>query len=158
MFRKIRKKQNEISVEQAKQLLINERRAVLALNGDDGYPYAVPINFWYCEADETIYFHGSRTGHKVDSLKRSDKVCLTVYGNEQIKDEPWAPFVQSAVVFGRCRLIQDQERAVELVRQFACKYYPDKNLVEEEIAVSGKAVQMYALSVEHISGKEVQER
>lgn len=158
MFRNIRKKQNEISLTSAKALLSKERRGVLAVNGDDGYPYGMPINYIYSEEDGRIYFHGSRAGHKVDSIKKSDKVCFTVYGNETIKDEPWAPYVQSAVVFGRCTLVTDQDRAIELCRKFANKYYPDPALVEEELAISGRAVQMFEIEVEYISGKEVQER
>ena len=104
MFRPVRKKKNEISAEAAKQLLHTERRGVFAVNGDDGYPYAVPVNFFYDEEANRIYFHGSRAGHKIDSVRRSDKVCFTVYGNETIRDEAWAPYMQSAVVFGRCRL------------------------------------------------------
>ena len=142
----------------AKQLLKTERRGILAVLGDDGYPYAIPVNYLYCEENGKIYFHGSRTGHKVDAIKRCDKVCFTIYGNETIKEEAWAPYVQSTVVFGRCRLISDQNTAIELLRRFAGKYYPNKNLLEEEVAVSGKAVQMFEIEIEHISGKEVQER
>ena len=47
MFRPIRRKKKEISTEAAKQLLHAERRGVLAVCGDDGYPYAIPINFYY---------------------------------------------------------------------------------------------------------------
>ena len=157
MFREVRKKKNEISVEAAEKLLENERRGVLAVSGDDDYPYAIPINFLYCREDGKIYFHGSRAGHKVDSIKRNDKVCFTVFGNETVKDIDWAPYVQSAVVFGRCRLIEDQTEAVKLVRRFAAKYYPGEAEINEEVAADGMAVQMYEISVEHISGKEVQE-
>lgn len=157
MFREIRKKKNKISIEAAKELLKNERRGVFSVNGDDGYPYGVPVNYIYCEDEDKIYFHGAKAGHKVDSIKKCDKVCFTVYGNECIKAEEWAPFLQSAVVFGRCRLIADQDEAVELCRMFAGKYYPDMKLVDEELAVSGKAVQMFEISIEHISGKEIQE-
>ena len=38
MFRPIRKKKNEISPEQAEQLLLHCRRGVLAVNGEGGYP------------------------------------------------------------------------------------------------------------------------
>ena len=158
MFREIRKKKNAISPEAAEQLLAEARRGVLSVQGDDGYPYGLPINYVYVPEDAKIYFHGSRAGHKVDSLQRSDKVSFTVIGSETIKEESWAPYVQSVIVFGRCRLISDQAVAIELVRKFANKYYPDSNLVEEEIAMSGKAVQMYEIQIEHISGKEVQER
>ena len=158
MFRPIRKKKNQISDEAAKELLRTSRRGVFAVNGDDGYPYAIPINFLYDEDAQKIYFHGSRAGHKVDSLRACAKVCFTVYGNETIKDEPWAPYMQSVVVFGRCRLLESGEESLALVKRFAMKYYPDESLVDIEIAEGGKAVQMYEITIEHYSGKEVQER
>lgn len=95
MFRTIRKKKNEISIDTAKTLLQSSRRGVLAVNGDNGYPYAIPINYVYDDDAQKIYFHGARAGHKVDALRACDKVCFTVYGNETIKEEDWAPFVQS---------------------------------------------------------------
>ena len=158
MFRPIRRKKNEISLQAAQQLLREARRGVLAVNGDDGYPYAIPINYLYDEAAQKIYFHGAKVGHKVDALKACDKVCFTVYGNETIKDEPWAPYWQSVVLFGRCRLQTLTPDALETLRRFALKYYPSEALVEGEIAQSGRAVQWYEITIEHLSGKEIQER
>lgn len=89
MFRAIRKKKNEIDAEAAKALLRSGRRGVLAVNGDDGYPYAIPINYVYDGDARKIYFHGARAGHKVDALRACDKVCFTVYGNETIREEAW---------------------------------------------------------------------
>lgn len=158
MFRPIRKKKNEISTEAAKQLLHNARRGVLAVNGDNGYPYAIPINYFYDAENQKIYFHGARAGHKVDAIKACDKVCFTVYGNEMIKEEAWAPFMQSTVVFGRCHLLENQPETMTLLKQFAMKYYPNEQLVDAEIAAAGKAVQLYEIKIEHMSGKEIQER
>lgn len=158
MFRPIRKKKNEISLELARNLLNASRRGVLAVNGDDGYPYAMPINYIYDEVDNKIYFHGAKAGHKVDSIKANDKVCFTVYGNETIKDEAWAPYMQSVIVFGRCHLIEDADRTIRLVKKLAMKYYPDELLADEEIKISGKAVQMFEIDIEHMSGKEIQEK
>ena len=158
MFRSIRKKKNEISIEKAKRLLHNARRGVLAVNGDNHYPYAIPVNNLYDEENQKIYFHGSRAGHKVDAIKNCDKVCVTVFGNETVKKESWAPFLQSVVIFGRCHLVKDQATAIALLKRFAMKFYPDENMVDEEIVLSGKTVQMYEIEIEHLSGKEVQER
>lgn len=158
MFRPVRKKKNEISAEAAKTLLCHARRGVLAVQGDDGYPYAIPVNYLYDESARKIYFHGARAGHKVDALRACDKVCFTVLSDENIRDEPWAPYMQSAVVFGRCRLLESGPEALALIKRLAMKYYPDERLAEEEIAASGKAVQMYEITIEHLSGKEVQER
>ncbi len=158
MFRPVRKKRNEISAEEAKALLRSSRRGILAVNGDDGYPYAIPINYFYDEEKEKIFFHGSRVGHKVDSLKKCDKICFTVLGNETVKDEAWAPYVRSAVVFGRCRLIENPEETLKTLKRFAMKYYPDEQTADEEIGRSAKAVRMFEITIEHVSGKEVQER
>ena len=160
MFRPVRKKANEISVEEAKKLLHEARRGVLAVSGDDGYPYAVPINYLYDEDAQEIIFHGSKVGHKVDALKRSDKVCFTVVSGEsvEIEDEAWAPFLKSAVVLGRCYLVADRGESDALCKKFAMKYYPTEKMVDGEVAASGKAVQMFRISIDHISGKKVQER
>lgn len=159
MFREIRKKRNKIEDSAAEELLQNSRRGVLAVNGDDGYPYAIPLNYFYDRENRKIYFHGARAGHKVDALRVCDKVCFTVYGNETIREEDWAPFMQSTVVFGKCHLMENgSEKAMEMLKRFAMKYYPNEQLADEEIAQAGRAVQMFEIEIEHLSGKEVQEK
>ena len=121
MFRKIRKIKNEIDKDAVDSLLHSCRRGVLSMNGDDGYPYSIPINYYYDEANQKIYFHGAKSGYKVDCLNRNDKVCFTVFGNENNEELSWAPYVQSVVVFGRCHLIDTDN---EILKTFAMKYYP----------------------------------
>ncbi len=158
MFRAVRKKKNEISQDEAKNLLRSSRRGVLAVNGDEGYPYAIPINYLYDEENNKIIFHGAKAGHKVDSIKKNDKICFTVFGNETFIEENWAPYLQSVVVFGRCHLVENRDDTISLVKKFALKYYPNEDMVNEEIANSGKGVQMFEIKIEHLSGKKVQER
>ncbi len=160
MFRNVRRKTREISTEAAKQLLKTERRGILAVNGEDGYPYAIPINYYYDEERNKIYFHGARAGYKYDMIKLSDKVCFTVVGKEQIKnpDEQWAPYLRSAFVFGRCRFMENTPETTAILKTLAMKYFPAENIADDMIAASGKAVQMYEIVIEHISGKEVQEK
>ena len=94
MFRPIRKKINEIDRVATEALFTSNRRGILAMNGENGYPYAILINYFYDIEIQKIYFHGAKAGHKLDALKVSDKVCFTVYGNERIDEsEPWAPYV-----------------------------------------------------------------
>ena len=159
MFKPIRKKINEIDRNAAEALLQSNRRGIIAMNGDDGYPYAIPINYYYDKETQKIYFHGAKAGHKVDALTTSDKICFTVYGNETIDDaEPWAPYVQSAVVFGRCRLIEGGPESIGRLKEFAMKYYPDETLADEQITRNGRATQMFEITIEHMSGKQVQEK
>lgn len=158
MFRDIRKKKNKMSAELTNKLLKETRIGILAVNGDEGYPYALPINFLYDEARQKIFFHGAKRGHKYDALKRSEKVCFSVYGQEMVKEEAWAPFVQSAVIFGRCHLLENTEQALEVLKQFALKYYPNEKMVMDEIDASRNAVQLFEIDIEQLSGKEVQEK
>ena len=158
MFREMRRKKKQISTEAAEALLEQSRRGVLAVNGDDGYPYAIPVNYFYDRENQKIYFHGARAGHKADAMKSCDKVCFTVYGNETVREDVWAPFMQSVVVFGRCHFVEAGERATALLKRLAMKYYPNEQLADEEIAQSGKAAQVFAIEIEHLSGKEIQER
>ena len=145
MFKPIRKKINEIDHSAAEALLESNRRGILAMNGDNGYPYAIPINYFYDCVGQKIYFHGAKAGHKVEALRTSDK-------------ESWAPYVQSAVVFGRCRLLEPGPESIDRLKEFAMKYYPSEQLVDEEIAHAGRAVQMFEITIEHMSGKQVQEK
>ena len=158
MFRQNRRKDKEINIDKITELLIESRRGVLAVNGDDDYPYAIPINYFYDKDNQKIYFHSSCVGHKVDSLKKSNKVCFTVTGKEKIKDEVWAPYVQSVVVFGRCSKIADASEIEKRLKQFAMKYYPNENMADDEISKCNKAISMYEIEIEHITGKEIQEK
>ncbi len=158
MFRPLRRKTKAISEEDTIQLLLTEKRGIFAVNGDDGYPFAIPVNYYFEPDSNKIYFHGAKAGHKIDALKKSDKVCFTVYGNELKKEGEWAPYVSSAVVFGRCKLIEDANITEDKVRQLAEKYYPSQEEIETEIAKDIRGVQLYEITIEHISGKQIQEK
>lgn len=158
MFREIRRSKNKITDENIKNLLKNTRIGIFSVNGDCGYPYAIPMNFLYDEKNNSIYMHSAKVGHKVDSLRNSDKVCFTVVGEEKIKEEDWAPFVESVVTFGKCKKVDDEKRALEILKEFAMKYYPSEHLVDEQISKSGKACNIYVIDIEDIKGKEVKEK
>lgn len=158
MFRPLRRTKRAISEEAGKELLKNEKRGIFAVNGDDGYPYAVPVNYYYDEEANRIYFHGSLMGHKNDAVKKDNKVCFTVFGNSHYKEGDWAPYTQSVVIFGRCNLISDMAIVEPKVRELARKYYPTEEEIEEEIKADIKAVQLYEIEVEHMCAKQVQEK
>ena len=158
MFRPLRRKKRAITDEKARELLATCKRGVFAVNGDDGYPYAIPVNYFFDAEHDKIYFHGAKAGHKVDSLRHDDKVCFTVYGNEHFEPGDWAPYVQSTVVFGRCRLVEDAAATEARVRELGLKYYPGREEVEKEIAKAIKGVQLYEITIEHLTGKQIQEK
>ena len=78
MFRPLRRIKQQLTQEECISVLKNEVRGVLSVLGDNDYPYGLPINYWYSEEENKIYFHGSREGHKIDSIKNCDKVSFCV--------------------------------------------------------------------------------
>lgn len=73
MFRPMRRFKQQITDAECKEILKNEKRGVLSLLGDGGYPYGLPMSHLYSEEDNKIYFHGAKEGHKIDAIKNCDK-------------------------------------------------------------------------------------
>ena len=91
-------------------------------------------------------------------MKRNPKICFTVYGEPKIKDLDWAPYVKSVVVFGKAQPVADSEKKRTVLKTFAMKYYPNEAEADEEIELDFQAVQMIEISIEHMTGKEIQEK
>lgn len=159
MFRKMRRFKQQVSDEECKNILKEEKRAAFSVIGDAGYPYTVPINFYYDDTDNKIYFHGAKEGHKSDAVSQCDKVCLTVWNQGFKKNGCWEWNITSVVVFGRVQAVTDADTAEERLRKLAIKYYPTIDEVEKEMqSSSAKRVQMYAIEIEHMTGKLVNEK
>lgn len=159
MFRKMKRFKQQVSESDCKAVLEQEKRAAFSVMGDDGYPYTIPINFYYDEKDNKIYFHGAKTGHKTDAIQKCDKVCLTVWNQGFKKDNNWEWNVTSVVVFGKAKIINDLSVKEEKLRRLAVKYYPTREEVEKEMNGPGfGAAQLFAVEIEHMTGKLVNER
>lgn len=157
MFRPMRRTKQEISREECVKVLTEEKRAVLSVIGDDGYPYGVPVNFWYDADADRIYFHCAKAGHKLDAMLANDKVCFTVY-NTGYRKEDWSYYVTSVIVFGRAKVMTDEALMREKIRQFGMKYYPSAEEVDEEIRKDFTRVNFIGITPEHITGKLVHEK
>ncbi|MDD2971532.1 MAG: pyridoxamine 5'-phosphate oxidase family protein [Lachnospiraceae bacterium] len=155
MFREMRRLKQQISEQECVEILQNEPRGVMAVYGEDGYPYAFPMNHIYL--DGKLYFHGAKEGHKLDALAMNDKVSFTVMDQGFRKDGEWALNIKSVILFGRVRKIEDMAETEELVRKLALKYYPTPESVEEGIRKSITRVQMLELTIDHMTGKLVNE-
>lgn len=156
MFRDMRRQKQAISAEDCIELLKNETRGVLSMIGDDGYPYGVPINHYY--ENGMLYFHGGKIGHRVDAVKKCDKVCYTVFDKGYLKEGDWALNVKSVIVFGRIRIVEDFDEAIELCRKLSCKFTDDESYINEEIEKCAKATLVMELDIEHLTGKLVNEK
>lgn len=157
MFRELVRKKQQLTQAECIEILKNEPRGVLSVQGDDGYPYGLPMDHWYCEEDGKIYFHSGKTGHKIDALRRCDKVSFCVYDQGYRKEGEWALNIRSVIVFGRVRFVEDHERAVELCRRLSYKYTQDGAYIESEIRKFAGGLLCFELEIEHMTGKLVNE-
>lgn len=158
MFRKMRRHKQQVSEKECLEILKTARRGVLSVIGDDGYPYGIPMDFYYDEADGRIYFHCAKQGHKIDAIRSCSKVCFTTWNKGFQKDGDWAWNVTSVVVFGHAELPDDRKLTYDKVLQLGLKYYPDPAEAEEEMRMAADRVQLIALTIEHMTGKLVNEK
>ena len=155
MFRDLTRKKQQLSTATCKEILKQEVRGVLAVNGDVGYPYAVPINFYFDEESNRIYFHSGKVGHKLDSIKGSDKVSFCVYDKGYHKDGHWSLSIRSVIVFGRIRIVDDWSD--DLIVNFCRRFTDDMDYIYDEIEKFRSNTTVLCLEIEHMTGKLVNE-
>lgn len=158
MFRKVRKIKNELGEKTTKEVLKKAPRGVLALNGDDGYPYGLPLNYVYDEDNNVLYFHGTKTGYKIDCIEKSPKASFTALLEEGVSDDGWSKNVSSVVAYGLLEEIEDSDFARDALVKLAQKYYPSEDLIEENIKANFKNTKMLAFHINYMTGKRVNER
>ncbi|MCR4865326.1 MAG: pyridoxamine 5'-phosphate oxidase family protein [Lachnospiraceae bacterium] len=157
MFRKMRRFKQQISDEECIEILKNTKRGVLSLIGDDGYPYGLPIDHWYCEEDGRIYFHGAKEGHKIDAIKACDKVSYCVFDEGYRKEGDWALNIKSVITFGRIKLVEDEEKAKEICTAITRKFTDDEEYLQKELSNAFARVQCLEIIPEYMTGKLVNE-
>lgn len=154
MFRELRRKRQELSLEESLDILNKGTSGVLALLGDNDYPYTVPISYVYDNAK--LYFHGAKNGHKIDALRKHDKASFCVISQDKIIPEEYTTYFRSVIVFGKIRIMEDETAMKKAIQALAIKYYPSDSETERQKVINRewKPLCMIELSIEHISGKE----
>ena len=138
------------------RLLRTAKRGILSVSGDDGYPYGVPMDFVY--EDGKIIFHCAKSGHKLDAVRRSDKVSFCVLSEGVREENDWWYHFTSVILFGRIAEEEDPEEKKRLLRLLGMKYMPSAEIMEEDLRKNGPNACVLVLSIEHMSGKEVREK
>ncbi len=157
MFRELARKKQALSQEECIALLKEETRGVLSVLGDEGYPYGMPMNHYYHEADGKLYFHSGKSGHRTDALRRCDKVSFCVYDRGYCRAGEWALNVKSVIVFGRIELVDDPERIREIVALLSRKFTQDEAYIQAELDQFTAQTDLLVLTPAHICGKIVNE-
>ena len=157
MFRPMRRFKQQISEAECIRILQEEKRGVLSMLGENGYPYGIPMNHWYNPADGKIYFHGARTGHKIDAIAACNKVSYCVWDAGTRKEGEWALNVNSVIVFGRISPVTDEEKAKMIGAGLCRKFTDDEEYIQRELQNAIPRAQCLELTIYHMTGKLVNE-
>jgi nitroimidazol reductase NimA-like FMN-containing flavoprotein (pyridoxamine 5'-phosphate oxidase superfamily) len=156
MFREMRRKKQLLPIEETIAILNKMTSGVLAVSGDDDYPYAVPISYVY--HDNKIYFHCALEGHKIDAINRNNKVSFCVIAKDEIIPDHFTTHFRSVIAFGKIHIVEDETEKMEATRLLANKYSPNREEgFQHEITKSFNHMHILALEIEHLTGKEARE-
>ena len=156
MFRKMRRYKQQIPEDECINLLKREKRGVLAVLGDDDYPYTVAMNHVYL--DGKLYFHCAREGHKIDAIEKCDKVSYCVMDEGVKIDDNWWYTFKNVVVFGRMSKVTDDKLIDTVLYRLGDTFNVTEEFMDEEMKLFRDSVLILELDIEHISGKIVNEK
>lgn len=156
MFRNMRRFKQALSLEENRQILERGTSGVLAVAGDNDYPYAVPLSFVYDAENSRLCFHCAKSGHKLDAIKRNCKASFCVIDQDQIVPEKYTSYFRSVIVFGKICILEDENQKRNALEQLALKYAPADEEVNRQKAIHKdyNSVCILALQIEHMTGKE----
>ena len=157
MFREMRRKRQQMPESEAIAILERGSHGVLAVLGDGGYPYAVPISYVY--EDGKIYMHCAKSGHKLDAVRACEKASFCVVDQDEVVQAEFTSHYRSAIAFGRIREITDDAEKRRMVSLLARKYCPDLPQAEHDKAIERDwaPLNMLELIIEHLTAKQAKE-
>ena len=152
-FRDMRRKRQQLSESESIGILQKTTSGTLALLGDNGYPYAVPISYVYHEGK--LYFHSALSGHKVDAIRQCDKASFCVIEQDDVQPKRYTTFFRSVIAFGRIHIIEDEAEKLSTARMLGNRYNPnDDESLKKEIESGLARMLMIRFDIEHLTGKE----
>lgn len=155
-FREMRRKRQQLSEAESVALLKKATSGTLALLGDNGYPYAVPISYVYSEGK--LYFHSALSGHKVDAIRNCDKASFCVIVKDDVQPEKFTTFFRSVIAFGRIHIIEDEAEKLKTARLLGNRYNPNhEEALRKELENGLSRMLMIRFDIEHLTGKDAKE-
>lgn len=151
----MRRSQQSLSQEDIEDILEKNTNGVLGVNGENGYPYTVPLSFVYF--NKKIYFHCAQTGHKIDAIKKNPKVSFTIVDKDVIVSEKYTTYFRSIIAFGIAEIIEEETERVEAFRALAQKYSGNQPQTERERKIQNCKATIVGIEIEYISGKQAVE-
>ena len=156
MFREMRRKKQLLSKAETIEILKSCTSGVLGVTGDDDYPYTVPLSYVY--KGGKLYFHCAKEGHKIDGIKRNDKVTFCVIEKDEVIQSKFTTHFRSVIVFRRARVLTEDSERQYALESLVEKYSP--GYIEEgkrEIEADWNRVCVVEVKIEHMTGKAAKE-
>lgn len=147
----MRRLRQELSREEVLRILNDGKVAVLAVVGDENYPYAVPVNYVY--NDGYVYIHSASQGHKIDALRRDCKCSLCVIDKDDVVPEEFTSYFRSVIAFGTAEFIENEADKIFALRLLCNKYCKGIDPAAE-INKFLKVVAIIRVKIESATGKE----
>ena len=152
-FRSMRRKRQQLSETESIEILRKSTSCTLALLGDNGYPYAVPISYVYAEGK--LYFHSALSGHKIDAIRNCNKASFCVIDKDDVRPEKYTTYFRSVIAFGRIHIIEDEQEKLETARLLGDRYNPNQEeALQKELDKGLSRMVMILFDIEHLTGKE----
>ena len=149
----MRRKRQQLSDEESIGILLKNTSGTLALLGDNGYPYAVPISYVY--NDGHLYFHSAMNGHKIDAIKNCDKASFCVIDMDSVQPEKYTTFFRSVIAFGKIHVVEDEAEKLKAARLIGNRYNPNQeDALQKELEKSFTRMLALRFDIEHLTGKE----
>lgn len=156
MFREMRRNKQLLSPEETACLLEAGTSGILAVSGDDGYPYAVPLSYAYDRHENKLYFHCAKSGHKLDAIKLNGKASFCVIGQDTVVPEKYTTYFKSVIAFGQIHIIENPDMQYAAAAKLSLKYNPDagEDELHKEISEAAPRLCMLEMQVLHLTGKQ----
>ena len=141
-----------LSQEEALAIVDENQYAVLCLNDPAGRPYGLPMD--YVRQGNSLYFHGSKEGRKVNSMKATPWACAVIIGENEIVPNKFGRKYKSVIVEGGIELIDEPEFKRQVMTWVVKRKSPD--YFEKGLTVIKKMldrVLVYKMNMETVSGK-----
>lgn len=153
-FRKMRRNKQQLNNQECIEILERNSSGTLAVLGDGGYPYAVPVSYVYY--DNALYFHCAKSGHKLDAIRKCNKVSFCIIDQDLVVPEKYTSYFRSVIVFGRAKVMDHDAEIRCAIERLALKYAPQDNAENRQnfIEKDYTAMSMVKIEIEHMTGKE----
>lgn len=148
----MRRFKQQLSQEESIHILDKMTSGVLALYGEDGYPYAVPMSYVY--RNGKIYFHCAREGHKLEAIRHCKKASFCVIEQDEVVPAEYTTYFRSVITFGCMSFIENRDEQIAALRLLADKYSPRENRFDEVVEKSLPHVCILEMAIERLTGKE----